>query len=138
MGTLIWKADPITCPERITPVYQGAAVRLSSNDLPTMIYINQPTRGGQLFVELLETKIFCRMVTVYSTGVEGIYVFDSNKAGSIPPLPHGKLDPMNIVMTRFVQAKAGFVFRKLEIMNPLPPVYVTFFTVFSCDEQLKE
>ena len=80
-----------------------------------MIYINQPTRGGQLFVELLETKIFCRMVTVYSTGVEGIYVFDSNKAGSIPPLPHGKLDPMNIVMTRFVQAKAGFVFRKLEM-----------------------
>ena len=65
-------------------------------------------------VELLEMKRMCGL-NMYVTGVEGIFILDIRTQHATPPIKHGKLDPMNIVTSRFVQAKAGFVFRKLQL-----------------------
>ena len=112
MGTCIWKADPITCMERYSPLYAGPGKLISSKEMPSMAYINQPDLGGQMFVELLETKMICGNMLVYTTGVDGIFILDTK---SHLPFPKNKLDPLNMVITRFIQTKAGFVFRKMQM-----------------------
>ena len=56
LGTCIWQADPITCIDLFSILYRGPAIRISANEMPTMLYINEPKVGGQLFVELMSKK----------------------------------------------------------------------------------
>ena len=116
LGTLIWNADPIKCHDMFSILYQGSAKKLSSDSMPDMLYINEPKQGGQLFVELYETEILCDTYTVYKTGLEGITIYDRKSVHDLAPVPSkDKIDPLNMLITRFTQAKAGFVFRKLQI-----------------------
>ena len=116
LGTLIWNADPIKCHDMFSILYQGSAKKLSSDSMPDMLYINEPKQGGQLFVELYETEILCNTYTVYKTGLEGITIYDRKSVHDLAPVPSkDKIDPLNMLITRFTQAKAGFVFRKLQI-----------------------
>ena len=76
-----------------------------------MLYINEPKVGGQLFVELMSTKIICHHYVVHETGVDGVLIQVSGDVA----LPSEKIDPVNMVLTRFTQVKSGFVFRKLQV-----------------------
>ena len=73
LGTCIWQADPITCTDLFSILYRGPAIRISANEMPTMLYINEPKVGGQLFVELMSKKIICHHYIVHETGVDGVH-----------------------------------------------------------------
>ena len=59
----------------------------------------------------MSTKIVCHHYPVYETGVDGILIQVSDDV----PLPYKEIDPVNMVLVRFTQVKAGFVFRKLQV-----------------------
>ena len=81
-----------------------------------MVYINEPKLGGQIFVELLQSDTICEQTPVYTTGVDGIFVqVVSNVVPAFFPKEKEKLDPLNMAITRFIQTKTGFVFRKLQM-----------------------
>ena len=111
LGTCIWQADPITCTDLFSILYRGPAIRISANEMPMMLYINEPKVGGQLFVELMATKIICHHYIVHETGVDGVLIQVSGDVA----LPSKEIDPVNMVLTRFTQVKSGFVFRKLQV-----------------------
>ena len=116
LGTIVWDAPTITCFEQFTPLYNGQGTILSSKDLPSMVYINEPKLGGQVFVELVKSDLICKQTGAYSTGVDGIYVqIVSNGIPAFFPKEKEKLDPLNMAITRFIQTKTGFVFRKLQM-----------------------
>ena len=62
LGTLIWDRSGKKCPkDRVSFLYTGTAQKLTSSTLPPMLYVNQPTEGGQLFLDLYETIVLCDM-----------------------------------------------------------------------------
>ena len=73
LGTCIWQADPITRTDFFSILYSCPAIRISANEMPTMLYINEPKVGGQLFVELMSKKIICHHYIVHETGVDGVH-----------------------------------------------------------------
>ena len=116
LGTHIWDALPIKCSEQYSTLYNGRSTTLKSEDLPSMVYINEPKLGGQIFVELLQSDTICEQTPVYTTGVDGIFVqVVSNVVPAFFPKEKEKLDPLNMAITRFIQTKTGFVFRKLQM-----------------------
>ena len=106
LGTHIWDALPIKCSEQYSTLYNGRSTTLKSEDLPSMVYINEPKLGGQIFVELLQSDTICEQTPVYTTGVDGIFVqVVSNVVPAFFPKEKEKLDPLNMAITHFIQTK---------------------------------